>query len=73
VQQAGKPIHATTYYFTDRQSDDSVSDGDVDSEGTDKERNVNENLECSPFGNVGDSVTQSLFMRQSLEGERVGE
>jgi len=59
--------------FNDRRSDYSDSDGYVDSEATDKEQNVNENPECSPFGNVGDSVTRSLFMEQSLEGERVGE
>jgi len=45
----------------------------VDSEATDKERNVKENPEGSPFGNVGDSVMRALFMRQSSEGEKVGE
>jgi len=59
--------------FNNRRSDDGDSDRNMDSEATDKERNVNENPECSPFGNVGDSVTQSLFMGQSSEGERVGE
>jgi len=59
--------------FNDRRSDDHDSDGDVDTEATDKEWNVNENPECSRFSNVGDSVTRSLFMGQSSEGERVGE
>jgi len=59
--------------FNDRRSDDSDSDGDVDLEATDKEWNVNENPECSPFDNVGDSGTRSLFIGQSSEGERVGE
>jgi len=59
--------------FHDRQSDDSDSDRDVESEATDKERNVNENPECSPFGHVGDSVTRLLFMGQSSEGHRIGE
>jgi len=48
--------------FHDRRSDDSESDGDVDSEATDKEQNMTENPECSPFSNVEDSVMWSIFM-----------
>jgi len=59
--------------FNDRRSDDRGSDGNVDSEATDKERNVNENAECSLCSNVGDSVTWSLYIGQSSEGERVCE
>ena len=55
--------------FNDRQSDDSDSDGDVDSEAINKDQNMNENPECSPFGNVRDSVMRLLFMGQSSEGE----
>jgi len=57
--------------FNDRRSDDSDSDGDMDSETTDQEHNVNKNAECSPFHNVGDSVTWALFMGKSLEEKRV--
>jgi len=54
--------------FNDRRSDNSDSKGYVDSEATDKERNVNENPECSSFGNVGDSATLSYIYGAIFRG-----